>query len=290
MPKSGLSLGEKISIFMKRKGQKRNRKENIVKKNAQGIVLGILSCFLNSLAYENFNIFFIIIDKIWSHKIDGLIKIQISEWQQHFDILDKDGDGNGRISISEFALGHDKILQIIGNQFFDGKKEINFDQYCLYMVLFSDQDACNEINNIRIKKVYNDYCKMQKPFNGRIKTSDFLEQNNDLLTIAQFEEILELMCRGREIENNPGEINYEQFKEFVESMIVFALMDRDNNRSISPREVKLFVKFMGQYRSCDTEAEEVKRFFENQDEDGDGEITIYEFLLVKYRPKLCQVL
>ena len=64
-------------------------------------VLGILSCFINSLAYENFNIF-IITDKIWSHKIDGLIKIQISEWQQHFDILDKDGDGNGQISISIF--------------------------------------------------------------------------------------------------------------------------------------------------------------------------------------------
>ena len=57
MPKSGLSWGERWSIFLKRKGQKRNRKENIVKKNAQGIVLGILSCFLNSLAYENFNIF-----------------------------------------------------------------------------------------------------------------------------------------------------------------------------------------------------------------------------------------
>ena len=37
MPKSGLSWGERWSIFLKRKGQKRNRKENIVKKNAQGI-------------------------------------------------------------------------------------------------------------------------------------------------------------------------------------------------------------------------------------------------------------
>ena len=158
------------------------------------------------------------------------------------------------------------------------------------MILFSDQDACNEINNIRIKKVYNDYCKMQKPFNGRIKISDFLEQNNDLLTISQFEEVLEHMSRGLKLENNPGEINYDQFKEFVESMIVFALMDRDNNRSISPREVKLFVKFMGKYRSSDTEAEDVKRFFESQDEDGDGEISIYEFLVVKYRPKLSHVL
>ena len=64
-------------------------------------VLGILSCFINSLANESFNIS-IITDKIWSHKIDGLIKIQISEWQQHFDILDKNGDGNGNISISIF--------------------------------------------------------------------------------------------------------------------------------------------------------------------------------------------
>ena len=61
----------------------------------------ILSCFLNLLVNETFNIF-IITDKIWSNKIDGLIKIQISEWQQHFDILDKDGDGNGQISISIF--------------------------------------------------------------------------------------------------------------------------------------------------------------------------------------------
>ena len=59
MPKSGLSLGEKISIFMKRKGQKRNRKENIVKKNAQGIVLGILSnlAFLTRLPMK-ISIFF----------------------------------------------------------------------------------------------------------------------------------------------------------------------------------------------------------------------------------------
>ena len=241
--------------------------------------------FQDYLTYENFNNF-IITDKIWSSKVDGLIKIQISEWQQHFNILDKDGDGNGRISVSEFASGHQHIINIIGNQFFNGKKEINFDQYCLYMVLFSDQDACNEINETRIKKVYNDYCKMRQPFNGRINISDFLEQNNDLLTITQLEEILELMSKSLKFENIPDEINYDQFKEFVESMMVFALMDRDNNRSISPKEVKLFVKFMGKYRCCDTESEEVKRFFENQDEDGDGEISIYEFLLVKYRPKL----
>ena len=43
-----------------------------------------------------------------------------------------------------------------------------------------------------------------------------------------------------------GKINYMQFKEFVEleSTLTFALMDRDNNRSISSKEFKLLVKFM----------------------------------------------
>ena len=43
-----------------------------------------------------------------------------------------------------------------------------------------------------------------------------------------------------------GKINYMQFKEFLEleSTLTFALMDRDNNRSISSKEFKLFVKFM----------------------------------------------
>ena len=128
------------------------------------------------------------------------------------------------------------------------------------MVLFSDQDACNEINETRIKKVFNDYCKIQNTFNGRIKVSDFLEQTNDLLTITQFEEILKHMSISLKLENIPGEINYHQFKEFVESMMVFALMDRDDNRSLSPREVKLFVEFMGKYRASDSSSEEVKRF------------------------------
>ena len=42
MPRSGLSWGERWSIFLKRKDKKRKRKEDIVKKNAQGI-------FLNSM-------------------------------------------------------------------------------------------------------------------------------------------------------------------------------------------------------------------------------------------------
>ena len=118
----------------------------------------------------------------------------------------------------------------------------------------------------------------------RIKVSDFLEQTNDLLTITQFEEILKHMSISLKLENIPGEINYHQFKEFVESMMVFALMDRDDNRSLSPREVKLFVEFMGKYRASDSSSEEVKRFFDNHDEDGDGEVSIYEFLLAKYGP------
>jgi Ca2+-binding EF-hand superfamily protein len=166
---------------------------------------------------------FMITDQIWSKKLDGLIKIQISEWQQHYNTLDKDGDGNGRISIDEFASGHQNIMEIIGNQFFDGKKEINFDQYCLYMVLFSDQDACYEINESRIKKVYNDYCKMRQCYNGRIKISDFLDKNNDLLTIAQFEDILQRISNSMSFDFTPGEINYMQFKEFVESMQKLAL-------------------------------------------------------------------
>ena len=59
-------------------------------------------------------------------------------------------------------------------------------------------------------------------------------------------------------------------------------MDRDNNRSISSKEVKLFVKFMGKYRANITEEDEVKGFFETADEDDDGEISVYEFLLAKY--------
>ena len=224
-----------------------------------------------------------ITDQIWSKKLDGLIKIQIAEWQQHYNSLDKDGDGNGLIDINEFAAGHQNIIEIIGDQFFHGKKEINFDQYCLYMVLFSDKDACYEINEHRIKKTYNDYCKMRKPqHNGRIKISDFLEKNNDLLTVAQFEDVLQNISNGGPFDFSPGEINYQQFKEFVHSMLTFALMDRDNNRSISSKEVKLFVKFMGKYRANITEEDEVKGFFETADEDDDGEISVYEFLLAKY--------
>ena len=214
--------------------------------------------------------------------LDGLIESQISEWQEHYNNLDI--DGNGFLCIDEFASGHQNIMEIIGDKFFGGKKEINFDQYCLYMVLFSDEDACYEINQCRIKKVYHAYCKIRQPeCNGKIKISDFLEKNNDLpLTIDEFEEILQHMSNSLSFDFNPGEINYEQFKEFVVSMLTFALMDRDNNRSITYKEVKFFVKFMG---ACNhTVEEEVREFFQFHDIDDDGEISVYELLLTKYVP------
>ena len=209
--------------------------------------------------------------------LDGLIETQISEWQEHYNNLDI--DGNGMLCMDEFTSGHQTIMKIIGDNFFDGKKEINFDQYCLLLVLFPA-----EINENRIKKVYNEYCKKRQPeCNGRIKISDFLEINNDLtLTIDQFEDILKHMSNSLSFDFNPGEINYEQFKEFVVSMLTFALMDRDNNRSITYKEVKFFVKFMG---ACNhTVEEEVREFFQFHDIDDDGEISVYELLLTKYVP------
>ena len=208
---------------------------------------------------------------------------QISEWSEHFDDLDKAGDGNGLISISEFSVGHQNIMKIIGHKFFSGKKEINFNQYCMYMVLISEHDACYEINESRLKKTYDDYCKMRKPkYNGRIEISDFIDKNNDLLTVAQFEDVLQHISNSHSFDFYPEEINYEQFKEFVQSIITFVLMDRDNSRSISPKEIKMFVKFMERYRANYTEADDLRGFFETADEDDDGELNFHEFLLTKY--------
>ena len=156
------------------------------------------------------------------------------------------------------------------------------------MVLFSEKNSCNEMNDTRIKKVYDDYCKMRKPeCNGRIKISDFLDINNELMTIKQFDDILQHMSNSMSSDFYPGEINYKQFNEFVQSMLTFALMDKDNNRSISLKEVKSFVIFMGKYRANYAAAEEVKAFFEAHyaDVDDDGKISFYEFLLVKYKAK-----
>ena len=186
-------------------------------------------------------------------------------------------DKNGRLSLDEFASDHQNIMEVIDYQFFDGKKEIDFDKYCLYMVLF----GLFEINEIRIKKVFNNYCKMRRPeSNGKIKISDFFDQKNNSLTMEQFEEILEHMSNSLSFDFNPGEINYEQFKEFVGAILTFTLMDRNNDRFISNKEVKFFVKFMG---NCNTE-NEVKAFFEAHDLDDDGNVSVYEFLLTKYVP------
>ena len=226
---------------------------------------------------------FLITDYIWSKTIDRLIQTQISEWQQHYNNLDI--DKNGSLSIDEFSSGHQNIIKVIGHHFFDGKKEITFDKYCLYMVLYSDQDDCFEINEVRIRKVYEKYCKKrQTEYNGRIKISDFIKKTNDLLTIEQFEDILQHMSNRHSFDFNPGEINYKQFKEFVESMLTFALMDRDNNRSISSNEVKIFVELMGKCKMQNEIEDEVSAFLESHDLDQDGEVSVYEFLLTKYVP------
>ena len=60
-------------------------------------------------------------------------------------------------------------------------------------------------------------------------------------------------------------------------------MDRDSNRSISYREVKLFVIFMGAQYDHEI-ANDVLGFFDSHDIDDDGEISVYELLLTKYVP------
>ena len=131
----------------------------------------------------------LIIGLVFSKTIDQLIEAQISEWQSQYNDLDIDKDGF--VSIDEFASGHRNIALIIGDKFFDGAGKITFDQYCLYMVLFSDPTLGYKINEYRIKTAYDEYCKLRKPRpNGMINISDFLEKNNDLLTKDQFEDIL----------------------------------------------------------------------------------------------------
>ena len=94
-------------------------------------------------------IIYCILGLVFSKTIDQLIKAQISEWQSNYNDLDKDADGF--VSIDEFASGHKNIASIIGDQFFDGAGKITFDQYCLYMVLFSDPALGYKINEHRIK-------------------------------------------------------------------------------------------------------------------------------------------
>ena len=131
----------------------------------------------------------LIIGLVFSKTIDQLIEAQISEWHSQYNDLDIDKDGF--VSIDEFASGHKNIASIIGDQFFDGAGKINFDQYCLYMVLFSEPDLGYKVNEYRIKSAYDEYCKLHQPRpNGMINISDFLEKNNDLLKRDQFENIL----------------------------------------------------------------------------------------------------
>ena len=78
---------------------------------------------------------------IFSKTVDELIKNQIFDWQSNYNKLDLNEDG--QVSVDEFAAGHKNIISIIGNQFFDGAGMINFDQYCLYMVLFTGVQVRN---------------------------------------------------------------------------------------------------------------------------------------------------
>ena len=230
---------------------------------------------------KNFYIFSCLLfsDLIFSKTVDELIKNQIFDWQSNYNKLDLNEDG--QVSVDEFAAGHKNIISIIGNQFFDGAGMINFDQYCLYMVLFTDQDSNNlEINEKRLKNAYEDYCRIRQPEpNGLIEVSDFFKDCHGLLSIDQFEDIVRLMSIALSFDFHPGEINYKQFKEFVVSLLAFSLMDRDHNRFLSSKEVKIFLKLMGKYNPSE---EEVREFFASHDEDDDGEVSVYEFLLTKY--------
>ena len=87
-------------------------------------------------------------DLIFSKTVDELIRSQTFDWQSNYNKLDLNEDG--QVSVDEFAAGHKNIISIIGKQFFDGAGMINFDQYCLYMVLFTDQES-NNIGPVHVK-------------------------------------------------------------------------------------------------------------------------------------------
>ena len=222
--------------------------------------------------------FTLITELIFFNTINKLIKLQVSEWKLHYEILDK--AGNGHVSVHEFALGHGVIMSIIGKHFFDGSKKINFEQYCLYMMLVAAHGDCHGVNENSIQNAYGDYCKIRKPEpNGLIKISDFTEKNNGFLTNDQFEAILKPMSNALSCDFHPGEINYVQFKEIVESILAFSLMDRDHNSTLSRKEVKKFLKLMQKNNPSE---DEVRTFFDSHDINDDGEVSLYEFLLTKY--------
>ena len=87
------------------------------------------------------------------------------------------------------------------------------------------------------------------------------------------------MSKTLSFDVQPEQINYEQFKEFVVSILAFSLMDKDQNRSLSTREVKIFLKLMGKLKASE---DEVKEFFASHDINDDGEVSVYEFFLAKY--------
>ena len=87
------------------------------------------------------------------------------------------------------------------------------------------------------------------------------------------------MSGALSIDYQLGQINYNQFKEFVVSILAFSLMDKDQNRSLTSGEVKIFLKLMGQLKASE---DEVKEFFASHDIDDDGEVSVYEFFLTKY--------
>ena len=87
------------------------------------------------------------------------------------------------------------------------------------------------------------------------------------------------MSGALSIDYQLGQINYNQFKEFVVSILAFSLMDKDQNRSLSTGEVKIFLQLMGK---LNTSEHEIKEFFATHDVDDDGEVSVYEFFLTKY--------
>ena len=219
-----------------------------------------------------------IADLIFFNTIDKLIKLQVSEWKLHYDMLSK--AGKKYVSIDEFALGHGKVMSVIGKRFFDGSKKINFNQYCCYMMLVAAHGDCHGVNEKRIQDAYDDYCAIRKPQpNGLIKSSDFAEKNPEFLTNYQIEAILGPMSKALSCDFHPGEINYLQFKEIVESILAFSLMDRNHDSTLSRKEIKIFLKLMGKHNRSE---DEVRKFFDSHDINDDGEVSLYEFLSTKY--------
>ena len=87
------------------------------------------------------------------------------------------------------------------------------------------------------------------------------------------------MSKALSCDFHPGEINYLQFKEIVESILAFSLMDRNHDSTLSRKEIKIFLKLMGKHNRSE---DEVRKFFDSHDVNDDGEVSLYEFLSTKY--------